>query len=339
MAEARAFGRALDQSRDVGDDEAAVLVGAHDAEVGCEGRERIVGDLGPRGGDRADQRRLAGVGHAQQPHVGEHAQFEAEPARLAFLPGGRLPRRPVGARLEVQVAQAPATALRDLRALAVVGEVGEALAAVGVGHHRAHRHAQHDVLAALAVLVGTAAVLAALRAEQPRVAILDQRVDVAVGDDEDAAAAPAVAAVRAAARDVLLAPERHRAVAAVAGVHLDHRFVDELHGSASGASWGMSILRPSVENEPLVLVAAPAALPRDRVARQRRRAVGQPAVLHEQRRAAPQRAASRRQRSRCPRSSRTRRAAPCRCRDARCTSLPVPRGRCPARPPRRCGAR
>jgi hypothetical protein len=32
-----------------------------------------------------------------------------------------------------------------------------------------------------------------------------------------------------AARHVLLAPEGRRAVAAGAGVHLDHRFVDELH--------------------------------------------------------------------------------------------------------------
>ena len=86
---------------------------------------------------------------------------------------------------------------------------------------RAHRHAQHDVLRAVAVLVRAAAVLAVLGAVDARVAVVDERVDVAVGDRVDAAAAAAVAAVRAAAGHELLAPERGAAVAALAGVHLD----------------------------------------------------------------------------------------------------------------------
>ena len=104
---------------------------------------------------------------------------------------------------------------------AVVREVGDELAGVGVGDHRADRHAQHDVVGAAAVLVGAAAVLAALRAMDARVAVVDQRVDVAIGDREDAAAAAAVAAVGAAARHVFLAPERRGAVAAVAGDDFD----------------------------------------------------------------------------------------------------------------------
>jgi hypothetical protein len=60
---------------------------------------------------------------------------------------------------------------------------------VFVGDHRADRHAQRDVVAALAVAVG-AAVLAALGAEFAGVAVVDQGVEVAVGDHVDAAAAP-----------------------------------------------------------------------------------------------------------------------------------------------------
>ena len=121
---------------------------------------------------------------------------------------------------------------------------------VGVGDHGADRHAQHDVLGAAAVLVGAAAVLAALRAMDARVAIVDQRVDVAVGDGIDAAAAAAVAAVGPAARDVLLAPERGDAVAAVAGDDLDRRFVEELHLAFS-----------QIEDEALGVVAAACAAP------------------------------------------------------------------------------
>jgi len=61
-------------------------------------------------------------------------------------------------------------------------------------------------------------------------AVIDQRVDVAVGARSDAATAAAVAAVGAAAWHVFLAPEMRRAVAALAGVHFDFRFIDEFHG-------------------------------------------------------------------------------------------------------------
>jgi len=61
-------------------------------------------------------------------------------------------------------------------------------------------------------------------------AVVDQRVDVAVGARPDAAAAAAVAAVRPAVADVLLAAKCRRAVASLAGVDLDFRLVDEFHG-------------------------------------------------------------------------------------------------------------
>jgi hypothetical protein len=60
-------------------------------------------------------------------------------------------------------------------------------------------------------------------------AVVDQRVDVAVGVRPYAAATPAVAAVRSAVADVFLAAERGGAVAALAGVDLDLRLVNEFH--------------------------------------------------------------------------------------------------------------
>ena len=59
---------------------------------------------------------------------------------------------------------------------------------------------------------------------------IDQGVEVLVGHQPDAAAVAAVAAVRAAERDELLAAEADAAVAAVAGDDLDFGFVDEFHG-------------------------------------------------------------------------------------------------------------
>ena len=129
----------------------------------------------------------------------------------------------------MQVAQATLAALGDQRLGTIVGEVGNDLAGLEVADYGADRHAQHHVVATLAVAVRTAAVLAALRAKDPRVAKIDQRVEIAVGNRIDAAAATAVAAIRSALRNEFLAAERGDAVAAVAGNNLDLGFVEEFH--------------------------------------------------------------------------------------------------------------
>src|SRR5581483_9104099 len=120
-------------------------------------------------------------------------------------------------------------AAREQGALAVLVQVGDRFAGFRVRDHRSHRHTQDDILGAPAVLLAAHAALAVLGAVNARVAVIDQRVDVAVGDGPDAAAAATVAAVGPAARNVLLAPEADGAIPALAGVDLDHGLVDELH--------------------------------------------------------------------------------------------------------------
>ena len=109
-------------------------------------------------------------------------------------------------------------------------EIGEQRLLVLVEDLRADRHLQHDVVAAGAVAVLAHAVAAALGLEVLRVAVVDQGVEAVHRLDDDVAAAAAVAAVRAAELDELLAPERDAAVAAVAGADVDLGFVEELHG-------------------------------------------------------------------------------------------------------------
>ncbi|OPZ01076.1 MAG: hypothetical protein BWZ09_02808 [Alphaproteobacteria bacterium ADurb.BinA305] len=228
-AEARAFRGALDQPGNVGDHEAAVLPHAHHAEVRHQRREGVVGDLGFRGRDRADESRLARIGHAEQAHVGQYLQLETQRARLALGARGALARRAVGARLVARVAETMETALRHQQALAGPGQVADDLAGVLVEHRGAHRDRQHQVVAALAGAVGARARLAAVGAKVPRVAVVDHGVQRDVGLEENAAAVTAVAAVGAAEGHVLLAAKAHAAVAALARLHLDGRFVYEFH--------------------------------------------------------------------------------------------------------------
>ena len=86
VAEAEAFVGALDQAGNVGEHEVALVDPDH-AEVGVDGGEGIVGDLRPRRRDRGEQRRLAGVGQADQPGVGD--QFQPQDDRSLDARSGR----------------------------------------------------------------------------------------------------------------------------------------------------------------------------------------------------------------------------------------------------------
>jgi hypothetical protein len=118
---------------------------------------------------------------------------------------------------------------RHLEALAVRGEVAHHLVVLDLGDHGADRHADLDVLALLAVHLPTHAVFAALGAELALVAEVDQGVEVLVGHQPHRAAITAIAAIRPAQRDELLAPKAGTAIAAIAGGHADFCFVDEFH--------------------------------------------------------------------------------------------------------------
>ena len=115
--------RAFDQAGDVRDDKAAFVAQADDAEVRDECGEWVIGDLRTRRGDARDQRRLAGIGKADQAHIGQQLQLEAEELLLAGFSRLDLAGRAVGRRREMGVADAATAALCHQDAVARVCEV------------------------------------------------------------------------------------------------------------------------------------------------------------------------------------------------------------------------
>ena len=79
VAEPGAVRRALDQARDVGDDELALLV-LQRAEDRLERRERVVGDLRRGARQPRQQRGLAGVRQPDEADVGEQLEAQVDPA-------------------------------------------------------------------------------------------------------------------------------------------------------------------------------------------------------------------------------------------------------------------
>jgi hypothetical protein len=230
-AQARAFGRAFDQSRNIGHHEAFQRPDPHHAQIGMQGGEGIVGDLGPSGGHGADQGGFAGVRHPQQPDIGDDFQFQPQIARLARRSRLGLARGAIGAAFVAGVAETVKAAARHQQPLARLRPDRRSV--------RRYRH--HGPV----VPTGTTMVRSApLRPVQlapipfwprsarkpPGKAVIGQGIQFGVGLQVDAAAIAAIAAIGAAEGDVFLPPEADATVAAVAGLDPDDDFIDEFHG-------------------------------------------------------------------------------------------------------------
>ena len=112
QAEALALAGAGDEAGDVGDGE-ALVAGLHDAEVGHERGERVVGDLGPRRRQHRHERGLARRREADERDVGERLELEHDVAGVAGLAEQGEAGRLAAGRGERLVAQPPAAAAGD----------------------------------------------------------------------------------------------------------------------------------------------------------------------------------------------------------------------------------
>jgi hypothetical protein len=227
MAEPLALGGAGDQAGQIGDHEAPFSVHPHDAERRRQRREGIVGDLGGRGRQPGDERRLAGVGEADHTDVGEELQLEVEPPPLGDPAEIGLARGAIGGRREAGIAPPAGDASHGEDPRSRRGEIAEDLAGVPVRHDRPHGHAKDEIVAAGAVAVRALAVLAARGLVVALIVVVEQRVQGRIGLEPEAPAVAAVAAVGAAAGHVLLTPKADAASSAVTALDEDVDLIDK----------------------------------------------------------------------------------------------------------------
>ncbi len=229
MAEAGAAARSLDEAGHVGDRRSPFVVVAeiHDPEVRFERGERVVRDLGRRGGDRGEDRRLARVGQPDEPDVGDQPELQADPALGARLTLLGVLRRLVGRGLEVRVAEPAATAAGDHRALADRDQVRHERAGLVVVDRRAGRHVEDQVVAGPTVPSRLRSAATRRRAEVvPMIEVAQGRL-AGIDPKVDRPPATAVAAVGTAARNVRLLAEGRGPVTTIAGADPDLHAVEE----------------------------------------------------------------------------------------------------------------
>src|SRR6185503_8402277 len=213
VTEADTVARTLDQTGHVGDGQLCSVRRLYGAEHRLERRERVVGHLGRRVRDAAQERRLARVRKPCERSVGHQFQAKLERMLLARHPRLGEARRLPGRRREARVAPSTAAAARHDDASTRTREVRDEPAVVP-RHLGPDRHGELDRRAVRAVLPGASAVPAPRGGEEPPAAQRRQVPERRVGDERHVAAAAAVPAVRPTPRDVLLATEAERAVTA-----------------------------------------------------------------------------------------------------------------------------
>src|SRR6185437_2805933 len=223
------FVGALDDARNIGDDERAPVAQLYDAQVGAERGEGIVSDLRAGGRNHGKERGLARVRLADEADVGDELELELERAGFAVFARLVFARRLMRGGGEVGIAFAAAAAARDDDSLAVLEHFAEELRRCEISNYRSHGNGERHRRARASALVCAGAMVALLRRPRIAVGVVEERCEVAVADDLDVAAAAPVTAIGAAHRHELLAAEGDDARAPVARFHIDRDAIDE-HG-------------------------------------------------------------------------------------------------------------
>ncbi len=233
MAEAATVGRPFDQARDVRHGEIGAVAHPHHAEVGLEGGEGVVGDLGPGRRHPRDEGALAHVGEPDQGHVGHQGQFEPVPLLVALLPLLGEGRGPAAVAEEGGVALPAPPALAGQPAVARAGQVdqGRPVGLPGSGAD-GNRHLEVGatgpalLLAPAVTPVPTAAVGVVTEGEKGRL--------IGRGHQPHVPPAAAVAPVGATPVHVGLPPEGDRSGSPVTGLDVELCLVDKAgHGGGS----------------------------------------------------------------------------------------------------------
>ena len=196
-----------------------------------QGRERIVRHLGLGGRYGADQGGLASIGQSEQPHIRHDLELEPQIPLFTGQTRHGLARGPVRTALELSVAPAALPAFHDQKALALFGHIAKLFFGFRVDDDRTDRHRNVEIGSTGSGAVTTRACRSILGLEGAMEAEVGERIHTWRADQIDICALPAVAPIRPAEGDELLATKAHGAAAAVAGLNFDDCFVDETHGS------------------------------------------------------------------------------------------------------------
>ena len=123
----------------------------------------------------------------------------------------------------------PAATLGDQQPFAFESQVTEQFMGVVVIHQGTDRDFDLQVVAGAARHLAPGAAVTIFSAIAALVTEIDESVEAGLGHQINTAAASAIAAIGAAKRNKFLAAKAHRAVATIAGRHMNAYFINKFH--------------------------------------------------------------------------------------------------------------
>ena len=160
-----AFSRAFNQTWNIGNHEALLVVHTHNAEARYQRGERIIRHFRFRRRYRADKRRFTGVWHAQHTHVRQQHQLQHQVTLITRRTHRFLTRSTVNRGFETGVAQTVPAAFSDHQTLTVFGHVAHRFARTLVDNACPYRHFDGNVFTTLAGAITACAILTTFRTE------------------------------------------------------------------------------------------------------------------------------------------------------------------------------
>jgi hypothetical protein len=129
----------------------------------------------------------------------------------------------------VNVAPAADTAFSQAEALTMCCEIGNQIAGFKIRNDGSYRHPQFNIDASSAVTVGTPSWLTIFGGMRFGITVVNQGIDVAIGNGIDTTAAPAIATIGSAKLNELFSAHGSAASATVASNYFDSSFVNKFH--------------------------------------------------------------------------------------------------------------
>src|SRR2546425_5187460 len=222
--------RSLNQPGNISDHESFSLLVADDAEIRDQSRKWIVGNFWTGGGDGSDKGRLAGIGQANNSHIGHQFKLDGEFSLLAGKAGLSIARTAVDRGNKMGVAFAAFAASCNDTPRSGACEIRQHLSGSCVTNHRSYRNGNHSILSPFSILVFAPAMLPSASPILFLVAEIEQCYELRIRDHHDIAAVTAITAVWSSPRHIFFSPEAHTPPPTITGFDLYPNFIDKFHG-------------------------------------------------------------------------------------------------------------
>ena len=216
-----------DDARDVCDHDLPMVAHRDHSQVRNERGERVIRYFRTECRNFGDERGFSRVGVADDAHLRDQFQFQAEPPGFTLLAGIGAPGRLVGGGSEAGISPSSCPPPGGNKCFTVLGKILEKVAGFAIPNDRPQREREDEVRGTAPLLVFSFSVLASFGEVMLAVMKIKEGGKLAVGSQNYFPAFSPVAAIRSSPGNVFFAAKADATVFSVSGLDEDFSFIDK----------------------------------------------------------------------------------------------------------------